>query len=565
MMNGNNNLNFCSMRNKIILILITYCFGFFLLNGCQEVEDLTPPVSREGINSITAYFYGDDNPDNKFTSEIDHENGIITIVFPYNYPRNSDNILTMEDLTHLRVEANLDDNVIISPPLLYMDFTKENYITVIDQTKTKKVYKVVAEIRKSSECKILSFELPSLGITGIIDENNKTISLISIEPIGAALANVRISHGATISPDPSKEALDYDVLQQITVTAQDGKTISVYTIKKDVPKKTDFGIRSNSAKILWSKKINTELGIPELNLTTGIAVTKDFVVLNTRNRPSIYLDRKTGEIKGTINMDGIIGSLVNFYNTADDNDNILICNLYPNVKPFKIWKIKGVTGTPELYIEWDGNRPIGRKFSIKGNIDGDAIISAAILDAANEFARWQVKDGVLQSQIPEIIKIDGLEGSWGNNCDVVYTDPSDLNSDYFVAYYAPPRKFAWIDGKTNTVKAWGPEINANWISNAADYTVFNNCPYAVQNSVNSFTWGSDDTVYLYDVSSTSTFGTPVWSAPKGTYGGKDNAGANANGTGDVALKVSDDGYYMYLYFMFTNGCVVCVQFDCIDM
>ncbi len=552
------------MRNKILSMLMTYFFSLFLLNGCHEVEDLTPSVSREGINSITAYFYGDDNPDNKFASEIDHENGIITIVFPYNYPRNSDNILTMEDLTHVRIEANIDDNVTISPPLLYMDFTKENYITVTDQTKAKKVYKIVAEIRKSSECQITSFELPSLGITGIIDENNKTISLISLEPIGASLANVNISHGASMNPDPTQEALNYDTPQHITVTAQDGKTISVYTIKKDIPQKTEFGMRSGSAKILWSKKINTELGITELNLTTGIALTKDYVVINTRNRPSIYLDRKTGEIAGTINMNGVIGSLVNFYNTADDNDNILLCNLYPNVKPFKIWKIEGVTGIPEVYIEWDVGRPIGRKLSVKGSINGDAIISAPILDNSNEFACWQVKDGVLQSQTPDIVKINGLSGSWGNHCDVVYTT-SDVNSDYFAASYAPPRKFAWVDGKTNTVKAWGPEINVNWVSNAADYTVFNNCPYAVQNSVNSFTWGSDDTVYLYDVSSTSTFGTPVWSAPKGTYGGKDNAGPNGNGTGDVALKVSDDGYYMYLYFMFTNGCVVCVQFDCIDI
>jgi len=553
------------MRNKILSILMSCCFSLFLLNGCQEVEDLTPSVSREGINSMTAYFYGDDDPDNKFSSEIDYENGIITIVFPYNYPKNSDNVLTMEDLTHVRVEANLDDNVIISPPLLYMDFTKENYITVIDQTKTKKVYKVVAEIRKNSECEILSFELPSLGLSGIIDEDKKTISLISIEPIGTTLASVRISHGATMSPDPTKEALDYDIPQQITVTAQDGKTTAIYTIKKDVPQKTEFGLRSGSAKTLWSKKINTELGIPELHLTTGLAATKDYVVINTRNRPSIYLDRKTGEIAGTINMNEIVGNLINFYNTADDNDNILVCNLSPNAGSFKIWKIKGVTGTPELYIEWDGGRPIGRKLSVKGNIDNDAIITAPILDAANEFARWQVKGGALQSQTPEIIKINGIEGSWGNNCDVVYTNPSDLNSDYFAAYYAPPRKFAWVDGKTNTVKAWGPEISSNWISNAADYTVFNNCPYAVQNSVNSFTWGSDDTIYLYDVSTTSTFTSPIWSAPKGVYGGKDNAGANTNGTGDVALKVSDDGYYMYLYFLFTNGCVVCIQFDCIDM
>ena len=95
--------------------------------------------------------------------------------------------------------------------------------------------------------------------------------------------------------------------------------------------------------------------------------------------------------------------------------------------------------------------------------------------------------------------------------------------------------------------------------------IFNNAAYVVSNSINSFTWGSDDSIYLFDASSTTTFGTPIWQAPIGVYGGKDNGGENTNGTGDVALKISSDGYYMFLYFMFTNGCVVCVQFDCIDM
>ena len=99
--------------------------------------------------------------------------------------------------------------------------------------------------------------------------------------------------------------------------------------------------------------------------------------------------------------------------------------------------------------------------------------------------------------------------------------------------------------------------------NAVDYAVFNKNAYVVHNTINSFTWGSDDSILLFDASSLNSISTPIWKAPIGTYGGKDNAGQNANGTGDVVLKVSDDGYYMHLYFMFTNGQVVCVQYDAI--
>ncbi|MFR5271051.1 MAG: hypothetical protein ACLTGI_11610 [Hoylesella buccalis] len=49
------------------------------------------------------------------------------------------------------------------------------------------------------------------------------------------------------------------------------------------------------------------------------------------------------------------------------------------------------------------------------------------------------------------------------------------------------------------------------------------------------------------------------------YGGKALGKQNANGTGDVALRVSNDGYYLYIYFMFTNGYVGCVRCDCLDL
>ncbi|MDD3910059.1 MAG: DUF5018 domain-containing protein, partial [Proteiniphilum sp.] len=418
------------------------------------------------------------------------------------------------------------------------------------------------------EAKITDFSLDALGISGIIDELNKTISLISIEPIGEVLAKLSISHGATISPDPRTTALNYDDEVTLTVTAQNGSDKAIYTIRKDVPNKVELGMRNGSAKVLWSKKLQTDLGISALNVTTSLAVTKDYVIVNTRNEPGMILDRKTGAKVGTMpNMQSIIGGLTNFFATADDGNNILICNLAPNAGTYKVWRINGVNGTPELYIDWaaSGSTAIGRKLSIKGSLDGDAIITAAIMGDAKSFARWQVKAGVLQSQIPEIVAIPEIEGAWWNNADVVATNPSDPKGDYFVSYYALPRKFAWIDGKTNTFRALGPEISGNWVQNAADYTVFNGNPYAASNSVNSFTWGSDDKIYLFDASSTTTFTEPIWTSPIGTYGGKDNGGQNGNGTGDVILKVSTDGYYMYLYFMFTNGCVVCVQYDCIDM
>ena len=340
------------MKNKILSIVSVIAF-LMGMSACHSPEDFNPTVERNIINNLTASFPDDDSDDNSFTSEIDYTNHVITVVFPYNYPKLSDNVLQQSDLKKMRVIADLDNNVYVYPTLLFMDMTQENFITVKDQTGTSTEYKVVAEIRKSNECAITKFNLTSLGLSGIINESTKTISLISLESIGEMLADVTISHGATISPDPRTVALNYDQEQKLTVTAQNGTTQSVYTVKKEIPEKIAAGLRANSAKLLWTKKL-TDVGITSTNMVTGIAVTNDYVVINDRgNSNAIYLDGRTGANVGTINISSFAGSLTNFYATADDGDNILFTNLVPNSgNVFTVWRVRGVNGTPEKYIEF---------------------------------------------------------------------------------------------------------------------------------------------------------------------------------------------------------------------
>src|SRR5690554_4264102 len=109
---------------KKIFLFITAALLF--LNACQHPDPLLPPISRDGINNFVASFVDDDSGDNMFTSEINHENQVITVVFPYNYPLGSNNVITLQDLSNMRVKADLDDNVFIEPKILYMDLSKEN-------------------------------------------------------------------------------------------------------------------------------------------------------------------------------------------------------------------------------------------------------------------------------------------------------------------------------------------------------------------------------------------------------------------------------------------------------
>ncbi len=556
-------------KNKLIAIVLIF---FSFLNGCHDPEELIPPVSREGINSITATFA---DGTGSFVGYIVENSNVITIPIPYFYPLSSNNQINESQLKDMRLTANLDDNVIISPSLLNLDLTQENVITVTDQVKMQKEYIVKGEIRKSSDCKLEAFKLPSLGLDGVINEEAKTISLVALGNLNPAVAEITLSYHASISPDPTAKALDYNNDLELTVTAHDGLTKNVYTIKKEVPEKLLYGIRSGSAKLMFEKQLKADCGIMVDNLTGGMAVTNDYVILNTRNENSVYLDAKTGEKVGEIDLGALKGSLTNFYNTSDTDGNVLICNLAPNAGSFKVWKLASVASTPELLIEWDGGLAIGRKLSINGSINGDAIISAPILAAGQKIARWTVVNGVLTSQTPEIITMSGLAKGWTTNADVVYSSNTDVNSDYFVASYSD-NMFAWVNGTTNAVSKNLEVISTNYIPNAVDYLEFNNAKYVTLNWVNSFTWGSADAIWLLDVSSDMNFAgnidlktcnAVVWESPRNIYGGKSvsPAVANGNGTGDVALRVSEDGYFLYLYFMFTNGYVVGYQFDCIDL
>jgi hypothetical protein len=237
-----------------------------------------------------------------------------------------------------------------------------------------------------------------------------------------------------------------------------------------------------------------------------------------------------------------------------------------------------MSGSTELFIDWTENTTdaIGRKLSVYGNINENAIITAPLLTGTDQrFARWTVVNGVLTSHTPTVITMSGLTKGWTTNCDIVYTSATDVNSDYFVASYSD-NTFAWVNGQTNQVRKKLDEISVNYVPNAVDYITFNNAKYTTFNWVNSFNWGAADVVWLLDVSSDADFsgnlefGTcraAVWECERDTYGPKaiQPIEVNGNATGDVALKVSEDGYYLYLYFMFTNGYVVGYQFDCIDM
>ena len=544
--------------------------------SCQQPDfKVSEAEATKAINSITASFIDDTSEENHFKSEIDYDNHVITIVFPYTYPANTKYNLTEDDLKKVKVVANLDDNCFIEPSILIMDLTQDNIITVINQKKERTDYIVRGEIRKSNACAVTAFKLVDENLVGVVNESTKVISIIKDEAPAKQLAEVELSFGATITgTDPTKVACDYSKDVKFTVTAQDGKTTAEYTVKVQLPSTLEKGMRPGSGKILWNNKIVDTYAPATPLMMTSMAVIKDYIVLNTRNEDMMVVNRKTGAKEGTIKLP-FKSSLGNFKATGDSSDNILVTNL--DSKEIVVYRIKGINGTPTEYIRYNvGGKSYGRGISVIGSLDKDAVITMPRFeDAGWYFLRWTVTDGVLNTE-PELVTINSSvnAGGWVYNCDVVATDPSNPKSDYFVNSYAKltggttanvDRGTIWIDGATNKDKCHSPYTSSNWVRNALDYVKFNGVGYLIANSVNSFTWGADDMIYLYDLGD-ANLDNIVWKSEAGIYGSMSNiTQANGNACSDVALRLSDNGYYMYAYFFFAGGQLVCVQFDCLDM
>ena len=555
-----------------------------------DYSDFTPETSAEPVTSVTAAIdLNGDGIDEEFSGQPD-ENGRIEIVFPYFYPEESDNQVTEEDLASVKVTGVLANNVTVEPVLLKMDLNTENHIVATDQIKATKEYVITGRIAKLTGCDITSFSLPDVNLEGIIAGEN--ISLVTMENFENKMtANLTLSPHATISPDPRETAIDWNSEVKLTVTAHDGVTKKEYTVAKDIPSKLPSGIRPESVTELFKKRLNADLGITGSDNTTGIAISGDYLIVNTRNQNAKVINRMTGENVGEMSgMSSILGSLKNYYMTSDDNGNILVNNLVNAATggTVQMWKFSGkddiLTAQPVEYINWSAPAGYGRKVSIIGSLDNDAIITATCgtdLPTGN-FAKWTVIDGVLQSQEPEIVTAGTTWGTYQS--DLMYTSTT-AGSDYFMICN-PADKLYKLSGIDNSVKA---ELNAvvsdNYLPNELDVYDFNNATFLAAQETNAVSGGDGDIVWLLDITNENdlsgslmdgTVGYPSCPAVKwysrNEYGSNALAKAesstvntNMNGVGEILLTSSEDGYYLQLYIMFCDGYVAGVQFDCLDI
>lgn len=556
------------MRTKLYLLFTLALL--VTISSCQKPDDLLPSVSRNGINSITATF---EDGTGTFVGYPTDGSDVIVIPVPYYFPESSDNITLAASLKKMRVVANLDDNVIITPSILNMDLTQDNIITVTDQLKQQKTYKVRGEIRKSTACSIEEFRIPSLGLTGIINEDTKTIALVAAGTLQPALASYRLSYHATVSPDPAVTALNYNSDVTLMVTANDGVTKKTYTVKKQIPNKIPFGIRSGSQTLLWgTTTLNSNPAVTKgANVNYTLASLGDYLLLSTGNTNINYINKSTGEFVGKINMNGVdlIGGAI----TSDKGGNVIMCNSVAKNGVFKLYKLTSVTGTPQEVLSWTytagAGARIGYKISVAGNINTNAIIT--INDwywtspaACREFLRIKVTNGVFGT--PEAVTLTGTLAWNGGNVDVVYAS-EDPTSDIFVTSYSG-NSLEVCNGATLAQKGiigkGANDANSNFA--CVDFTKFNNASYVAVYGGAHFTYSATRAM-MFDVSTLASFSGTFDNSSAKIFTSPTFYASALSGTAypDVLLSPTDDGFMLNMYFVGSNnGVLQAYQFDCID-
>ncbi len=580
------------MKKSIIWSLLAVVLSF---TACQEPDALIPAQANKGINNLTVYptWEGYHTADQSgFNSIIDYEKHIITIQVPYNIPVESDVVTNIEDYKKVWALFNLDDNATLEPKLTTLDLTQTYKVTLTDQKKEKSVWTIKAVLAKSSACDIESFTIPSLGLSALIDKSAASASLIYFEELQNVFADVVISPHATIVPDPTTTAFwcAPGSPKKFTVIAQDGVTSREWVLQQTEPARVEEGIRPGSAQLLWTAKLSS-LGVSTLDMTTGIAATDDNLIIHTRGTDPIVVDAKKGTVVGTMNLGSIGGATSSYYMTSDHKGHLVINNRVPDDGGiFRVWRMRDMNSTPELFIEFPTTDVYGDHVSVWGDVYGDATVQAAycgwVQGGTTSNLTWTVKGGQTVDMNPYWCQISGVNG-WTNG-DAIRLG-TDATADFLACGYSM-NQLSWVDGTTNVARTYiHGVLSGNEGMKAVDAVPFNGVNYVAATMESFFTWGVAGDMWVFEAKYPQTFsgelvqdtasglmGYPDCtvfnlnnddgndnSGCYGFYGGRANDGMNGNAIQDVKLHVTSDGYFMYGYFMFCNGYVGCVQFDCI--
>lgn len=409
-------------------------------------------------------------------------------------------------------------------------------------------------------------------------ENNTEYELLPADTYKLSKTNINIADGDV--KDIIYVDLDLDAIKKILPVNTRKYAIPIKVINDSnvplVEEMSDLvfipelvgGIRPNSEVTLWSKTLE-EMGIAPLDKNTvSFAVTTNYLFVNTRGQDLRYYDRFTGEYVGTIVLPAK-GSLVNFSMTSDKKGNVLISNLRRGTSSANqtIYRIKG-TGEPEVYINTTHTYPNGRKLSLIGDLDGDAIITS-VFENAPQVAYWEVKGGKLLSQEPKVYTASAEVIKWKLQADA-FPVSLDINDGMYLAGSedAVNAKVGSFDADGQPIALYdlvtaGLDPASGFYTHSIDVCTFNHEQYMALGTLFKGTNDDDEAIYSMLSRILKVRNPEDLASPSLVYENKPiECFDNTVFTGDVILATSNEGQNMELYTLGTNGGISAVQFDC---
>ena len=546
------------------------------VTSCHDPEYVDPTVKRQGITSITAYFTSGpyNNMEMVKYDVADPSASEFVVPIPWFYPEDSNNETT-DYMSKVRLKIEIANNCIITPPVTVLDMNKANYFTFTEPDGTQRQISIRGERTKSNKCELMTFDLKHPELSGVVDNDAGTVSIISSTDIKDALADVTMSAHATITPDPSKVAFDVTspATAEFTVVAHNGVDKKTYKVVRAVLDKVDTGIREGSQRDLFKTDLSL-LGVTDANaIHPTLAVVGSNLVVNfgDGSKP-IYLNKITGSKKGEINLGDAdpSGSVA-----SDCYGNMLICNYAPSGSTFKVYKTSSVEEAPTLYFSMPNSLGLGlgSRVHIQGNLNGDAIISVTCEgNYAQHFVRAIVKDGVVGK--PELVTVNTPQWAGRDGNAKVVAKSTNVNDGYFVGYYAGGADLFYYVGADNNPVSYIEPIGdgTSWgkNNNSCDTRYFNGASYTALLSQGYWPdWGMPGILSIFSTTSTANF-SGTMDATKALYYTTTIPDytsipyAGDGRTGDVVMAPSVDGYKLNLYYISnTHLGIGGMEFDCI--
>ena len=276
-----------------------------MLSACHEPEYVLPTADRQGLSSLTAIFTSGPFVDQemaKLSISEDETSDRYVIQVPWYYPETSDDE-TAQYMSKVRVRAELQPNCNIEPGLGILDLTQENYFTYTNAQGVQRKICITGERVKSNKCELLAFSINEPVVAGVVNKGAKKVSLITPDDLSACLAEAQVSPHATISPDPSAAAINYNEPVEFTVTADNGVDKAVYTVMKEIPEKIAKGFNANHTELLFNFDPVSNFGAPNYEVGVGptlAALGGRLVVCYGDGSTPVYLNGLNGDRKSVV-------------------------------------------------------------------------------------------------------------------------------------------------------------------------------------------------------------------------------------------------------------------------